>query len=160
MHTPGPETVPTHVKAGQEQEVCILCHKPDKPACSSFGSDGKASAYNEGDLGSIPGREDVLEKAMATHYSILAWKIPWTEEPVRLQSMRSQRVRQDWATSLSLTNTLTFFTSVPLDTFLCFPPSCVTNWTTVCLILKSLFWNTNFWSLGYILAICLTSFQM
>ena len=36
------------------------------------------------------GREDVLEKAMATHYSILAWKISWTKEPVRLQSMRSQ----------------------------------------------------------------------
>ena len=55
MHTPGPETVPTHVKAGQEQEVCTLCCKPDKPACISFGSDGKASAYNEGDPGSIPG---------------------------------------------------------------------------------------------------------
>ena len=38
------------------------------------------------------GREDLLEKAMATHSSILAWKIPWTEEPVRLQSMGLQRV--------------------------------------------------------------------
>ena len=38
---------------------------------------------------------------MATHSSTLAWKIPWTEEPGRLQSMRSRRVRQDWATSLS-----------------------------------------------------------
>ena len=37
---------------------------------------------------------------MAPHSSILAWKIPWTEEPGRLQSMRSQRVRHDWATSL------------------------------------------------------------
>ena len=36
------------------------------------------------------GREDPLEKDMATHSSILAWKIPWTEEPSRLQSMRSQ----------------------------------------------------------------------
>ena len=43
-----------------------------------------------------------LEKAMATHSSTLAWKIPWTEEPGRLQSMVSQRVRHDWATSLSL----------------------------------------------------------
>ena len=43
-----------------------------------------------------------LEKAMATHSSTLAWKIPWTEEPGRLQSMRSQRVRHDWAPSLSL----------------------------------------------------------
>ena len=41
------------------------------------------------------GREDPLEKEMATHSSILAWKIPWTEEPGRLQSMGSQRVRHD-----------------------------------------------------------------
>ena len=44
----------------------------------------------------------VSEKAMATHSSTLAWKIPWTEEPGSLQSMGSQRVRHDWATSLSL----------------------------------------------------------
>ena len=50
------------------------------------GSDGKVSAYNAGDPGSIPGREDLLEKEMATHSSILAWKIPWTEEPGRLHS--------------------------------------------------------------------------
>ena len=43
-----------------------------------------------------------LEKAMAPHSSTLAWKIPWAEEPGRLQSMGSLRVRQDWATSLSL----------------------------------------------------------
>ena len=42
------------------------------------------------------------EKAMAPHSSTLAWKIPWTEEPVRLQSMGSLRVGHDWATSLSL----------------------------------------------------------
>ena len=42
------------------------------------------------------------EKAMATHSSTLAWKIPWTEEPGRLQSMGSLRVGHDWATSLSL----------------------------------------------------------
>ena len=45
------------------------------------GSDGKASAYNAGALGSILGQEDLLEKEMATHSSILAWRIPWTEEP-------------------------------------------------------------------------------
>ena len=38
------------------------------------------------------GREDLLEKEMATHTSILAWKTPWTEEPGRLQSMELQRV--------------------------------------------------------------------
>ena len=40
-------------------------------------------------------QEDPLEKEMSTHSSILAWKIPWTEEPGRLQSMGSQRVRHD-----------------------------------------------------------------
>ena len=42
------------------------------------------------------GWEDLLEKGMATHSSILAWRIPWTKEPGRLQSMRSQRVGHDW----------------------------------------------------------------
>ena len=42
------------------------------------------------------GQEDPLEKEMATHSSILVWKIPWTEEPGRLQSMGSQRVRHNW----------------------------------------------------------------
>ena len=41
------------------------------------------------------GLEDPLEEGMATHSSILAWKIPWAEEPGRLQSMESQRVRRD-----------------------------------------------------------------
>ena len=41
------------------------------------------------------GRKDLLEKEMATHSSILAWEIPWTEETGRLQSMRSQRVGHD-----------------------------------------------------------------
>ena len=43
-----------------------------------------------------------MEKAMASHSSTLAWKIPWTEEPARLQSVRSLRVGHDWATSLWL----------------------------------------------------------
>ena len=41
------------------------------------------------------GQEDPLEKGMATHSSVLAWRIPWTEEPSGLQSMGSQRVRHD-----------------------------------------------------------------
>ena len=40
-------------------------------------------------------REDPLEKEMATHFTILAWEIPWIEEPGRLQSMGSQRVEHD-----------------------------------------------------------------
>ena len=46
------------------------------------------------------GQEDPLEKGMATHSSILAWSIPWTEEPGRLQSIGSQRVGHDWATNI------------------------------------------------------------
>ena len=45
---------------------------------------------------------DLSEKAMAPHSSTLAWKVPWTEEPGRLQSMGSLRVGHDWVTSLSL----------------------------------------------------------
>ena len=59
------------------------------------GSDGNESTCNAGDLGSVPGQEDPLEKGMATHSSILAWRIPWTKEPAGLQSMGSQRVGQD-----------------------------------------------------------------
>ena len=50
---------------------------------------------NAGDLGSIPGQDDLLEKGTATHSSILAWRIPWTEEPGGLQSMGLQRVGHD-----------------------------------------------------------------
>ena len=59
------------------------------------GSEGKASACNAGDLGSIPGLEDPLEEGMATHSSIFAWRIPWTGEPDGLQSIGSQRVGHD-----------------------------------------------------------------
>ena len=54
-----------------------------------------ANVGDVGDTSSIPGWEDPLEKGMATRSSILAWEIPWTEEPGRLQSMGSQRVRHD-----------------------------------------------------------------
>ena len=48
------------------------------------------------------GQEDPLEKGMATHSSILAWRIPWTEEPSWLQSMELQRVEHSWATNIHL----------------------------------------------------------
>ena len=51
------------------------------------------------------GLEDPLEEGMATYSNILVWKIPWTEEPGRLQSMSSQRVRHDRATHTYLLNT-------------------------------------------------------
>ena len=60
------------------------------------------------------GWEDPLEKEMATHSSILAWRIPWTEEPGGLQSMGLQRVGHDW-----VTNTFTFTVSL-----------CLTFWRT------------------------------
>ena len=54
------------------------------------GADGKESACNAGDPGSIS-REDPLEKGMATRSSILAWRIPWTKEPGGLQFMELQK---------------------------------------------------------------------
>ena len=54
------------------------------------------------------GWEDPLEKGMATQFSILAWRISWTEKPSRLQSMWSQRVRHNGAT-----NTFTFIIGLP-----------------------------------------------
>ena len=57
------------------------------------GSDGKESACNAGDLGSIPGLEDLLEKGMANHTSILAWKIPWTEEPHGLHGVAKSQTQ-------------------------------------------------------------------
>ena len=54
-----------------------------------------ASAEDTGDEVQFLGQEDPLEKEMTTHSSILAWKIPWTEERGRLRSMRSYRVRHD-----------------------------------------------------------------
>ena len=59
------------------------------------GSEGKESVCNAGDTedaASIPGLRDPLEEEMAPHSSILAWEIPWTEEPGGLQSLGSQRV--------------------------------------------------------------------
>ena len=53
------------------------------------------------------GQEDLLEKGMVTHSGILTWRFAWTEEPGRLQSMGSQRIRHDEVTN---TFTFTFFT--------------------------------------------------
>ena len=76
------------------------------------------------------GQEDPLEKEMATHSSILAWKIPWTEEPGRLQSIGLQRAEHDWATEhihiiyssmLQMENTAAFDTSHPSVQILALP---------------------------------------
>ena len=63
------------------------------------GSDGKASACSAGDLGSIPGLGRSPGEGNGNPLQFLAWKIPWTEDPGSLQSMGSQRIRHDWATS-------------------------------------------------------------
>ena len=67
-------------------------------------SDSKKYASMQKTVVQILGGEESLEKGMAAPSSILAWRIPRTEEPVRLQSIKWQRVRQDW-----ITNTFTFF---------------------------------------------------
>ena len=81
------------------QKVQISSYKINKlQGCKSDfpgGSVGKESACNAGDLGAILGSQRSPEKGMATHSSILAWRISWTEEPGGLQSMGSQRVRHD-----------------------------------------------------------------
>ena len=64
-------------------------------AGSPGGSAGKESACSAGDPGLSPGLGRSLEEGMATHSSILAWRIPWTEEPGGLQSMESQRVEHN-----------------------------------------------------------------
>ena len=66
---------------------------------NSCGSDSKESACNAKDLGLIPGLEDPLEEGMATHSSILAWRIPWIEEPGGLQPTGSQRIGHNWVTN-------------------------------------------------------------
>ena len=60
--------------------------------CFPGGSDSKESACNAGDAGSSLGREDPLEEGMATHSSILAWRMPWTEEAGRLWPIGSNCV--------------------------------------------------------------------
>ena len=82
---------------GTKDQIANICWIMGFPG----GSEVKASACNVGDLGLIPGSGRHLEKKMATHSSILAWRIPWTEEPGGLQSTGSQRVRHDWASDLT-----------------------------------------------------------
>ena len=67
--------------------------------CFPGGSNGKESACNADTRVQSQGLEDPLEKELATHSSILDWRIPWTEKPGRLQSMGYQRVGHNWATN-------------------------------------------------------------
>ena len=113
------------VKFGESQILEIKSHTPKKPISqrrnykkkeverciisSAFppgfpgGSDGKKSTYSARDLDLTPQSGRSLEEEMATHSSILAWRIPWTEEPGGIQSMESQRVRHDLVTEHACT---------------------------------------------------------
>ena len=79
------------------------CRRLPCPGDFPVGSDGKESAWNVGNLGLIPGLGRSLEKEMATHSSILSWRIPWIEEPGGLQSTGLQRVGHDWTTKHAAT---------------------------------------------------------
>ena len=93
----------------QEAWVRSLFRELD-PTCVKWGKGAKASlvaqtvkkwpATQKTQVHS-PGWEDPVEEGMATHCSVLAWEIPWTEEPGGLQFMALQRVRHDWATNTS-----------------------------------------------------------
>ena len=80
------------------------------------------------------GQKDPLEKGMSTHSSILAWRIPWTEDPCRLQSVGLQRVGHNWGT-----NTILSSAFVPLGW-------CANDSPTTWLMLPSLVvWHTEAW---------------
>ena len=85
-------------------------------------TDGKESGAMQETLVQSLGWEDSLEKRMAIHSSILGWKIPWTREPGRLQSLGSQRARQDWVTNTftlhSVISYLTINLFFPINTWL------------------------------------------
>ena len=86
------------VSVGLCEIMCVKLLKVGRPTIEldfRGGSDSKESACNTGDPGSIPGSGRSPGEGMATHSSILIWKILWMEDPGRLQSMGSQRVGHD-----------------------------------------------------------------
>ena len=81
----------------QGLRLCSQCGKPEGfPRGSAVMTPPAIQEMQEMRVPS-PGREDLLEKGMVTHSSILAWRIPWTEEPGELQSIGLQRVRHDYS---------------------------------------------------------------
>ena len=82
---------------GTIQLMMVDIHTGGLPWCFSC-KESTCNAGATGDTGSIPGSGRSLEEDMATHSSILAWRIPWTEELGRPQSMESQRVGHVGAT--------------------------------------------------------------
>ena len=102
----------TRYKTCNYGEKCVRCLKTC--ICHAFyslwgfpgGSEVKVSACNAGDLGSIPPLGRYLEKEMATHSSILAWRIPWTEEPDGLHIVHRVAKNQTWLSDFTFTFTL------------------------------------------------------
>ena len=79
---------------------------------------GKEFTYNGGDSGDVdlvPGLEDPLENGIATHSSILDWRIPWTEEPNGLQSIGLQRTGYDWSNLACMHAGISYFLSIKVS---------------------------------------------
>ena len=121
--------------AGYCREICLMWtgvswqRQCSHPLGFPGGWDDKESACSVGDLGLIPGWEDTLEKKMATHYRIHAWKIPWAKEPGRLQSMgvtKSQTQLSDLTFFLSSFKARVFHSQTHLGKFFgcCFSLHC------------------------------------
>jgi len=98
---------PEQLKSGSCRDTCTpmsitalftIAKRQKKAQCSWWHSGKEAACQCKGIQVLFLGQEDCLEEEMATHSSIFARKIPWTEEPGRLQSTGSQWVRRDWAT--------------------------------------------------------------
>ena len=113
-------SISLYVSTLEKNTVCMVAEPSHVPCSERFFPAGvhclcldldykRLSTMRETWVRSL-GWKDPLEKEMAIHARTIAWKIPWTEEPGRLQSIGWQRVGHDWATSLSLS--ITIFTSV------------------------------------------------
>ena len=97
QHTRLPCPLPTPGACSNSCPLSWWCHLTISSSVIPFSSCLQSFSA----LGSFPTSQFFAEREMATHSSTLAWKIPWMEEPGRLQSMGSWRVGHDWATSLS-----------------------------------------------------------
>ena len=92
----------TRAWVGGYADECVLFAESGGASCFLVAQMAKnLPAKQETQVQSL-GLEDPLEKVLATQSSILVWRIPWTEEPGRLQSMRSQRIGHDWVTNIHL----------------------------------------------------------
>ena len=97
------EEFSSHRKMWKNFKCIVLGERKDFPGVKNLPANADSQEMWVWSLG----REDLLEKEMATYSSILAWKIPWTEEPFGLQFMGLQRVGRDWAAGSTHTHTCT-----------------------------------------------------